>query len=98
MVMTTWDYHTQPANRPPQVEDHRPLLEAAGFVVERYDDTEEWERRQRQTVDAMLDQVDALANESGRPVDDVRASIEDMAATFSCMIRRVLMIARRDDG
>lgn len=98
LAMTTWDYHSQPANRPPQVDDHRPLLEAAGFVVERYDDTDDWERRQRHTVVAMLDRAEALAEEAGQPVDDVRASIEDMAATFDCMIRRVLIVARRADG
>ena len=26
LVATTWDYHTQPVNRPPQVDDHRPHL------------------------------------------------------------------------
>ena len=31
LVLTSWDYHRQPAGRPPQVGDHRPLLEAAGF-------------------------------------------------------------------
>jgi SAM-dependent methyltransferase len=95
LAMTTWDYHSQPANRPPQVEDHRPLLEAAGFVVERYDDTDDWERRQRQTVEVLLASAAELAEEAGQPVDDVRASIEDMAATFDCMIRRVLLVARR---
>lgn len=94
LVMTTWDYHTQPDNRPPQVDDHRPLLESAGFVVERYDDTEDWEARQRRTTDLMLAQVEALAEESAEPVSDVRAGLEEMTATFDCMIRRLLVVAR----
>ena len=31
LVFTSWDYHSQPVGRPPQVADHRPLLVAAGF-------------------------------------------------------------------
>lgn len=98
LAMTTWDYHSQPANRPPQVDDHRPLLEDAGFEVERYDDTEDWQSRQRRTADAMLENVEELAKESGQPVDDARRAIQEMAATIDCMIRRVLVVARRLDG
>ncbi|WP_370945143.1 cyclopropane-fatty-acyl-phospholipid synthase family protein [Amycolatopsis sp. cg5] len=29
LLMTTWDYHTQPDGRPPQLSDHRPVIEAA---------------------------------------------------------------------
>ena len=42
LVLTTWDYHTQPVGRPPQVPDHRPLLDRAGFRVLAYDDTPGW--------------------------------------------------------
>jgi ubiquinone/menaquinone biosynthesis C-methylase UbiE len=98
LAMTTWDYHSQPVNRPPQVDDHRPLLEVAGFMVERYDETDDWERRQRQTVDGLLDHVEELAEESGENVDDLRAGIEEMAATAECMTRRVLVVARRQGG
>ena len=97
LAMTTWDYHAQPVNRPPQVGDHRPLLEEAGFVIERYDDTDDWESRQRRTTDLMLAQAEVLADETGRPVAQVRAGIEEMAATFDCMIRRVFLVARRGE-
>lgn len=93
LVMTTWDYHRQPVNRPPQVDDHRPLLEAAGFEVERYEATVDWEARQRHTTDLMRAQVEALAQESGEPVADMVAGIEEMAATFDCMTRRVFVVA-----
>ena len=45
LVFTSADYHRQPAGRPPQVDDHRPLLTAAGFDVLAYDETEDWRRR-----------------------------------------------------
>ena len=32
VAMTSWDYHSQPRNRPPQIADHRPLAENAGFT------------------------------------------------------------------
>jgi SAM-dependent methyltransferase len=95
LAMTTWDYHSQPENRPPQVDDHRPLLEAAGFEVERYDETDDWETRQRRTTDALLDRVEELAVETGQSVHELRAGTQEMAATFDCMIRRVLVVARR---
>jgi len=97
VAMATWDFHTQPANRPPQVDDHRPLFESAGFVVERYDETEEWERRQSRSIELMLAQVELLAEEAGEPVEEFRAGIEDMAASIACMMRRVLLVARRGD-
>ena len=93
--MTSWDYHSQPANRPPQVDDHRPLLEAAGFRVERYDETVDWERRQRSLADGLLHHADVLAAEQGQDVDDFRAGVEEMRATTDCMIRRFLIVAER---
>ena len=45
----------------------------------------------------LLDHVEEVAAEAGQAVDELRADIEDMAATFDCMIRRVLVVARRAD-
>ena len=95
LVLTTWDYHTQPVGRPPQVDDHRPLLEAAGFEVLAYDETPDWERRQRQHGDLLLAAAADLAAESGDSVDDVRAGITEMNATVDTMLRRVLVVAAK---
>lgn len=95
LVMTSWDYHRQPANRPPQVDDHRPLLVDAGFDVERYDDTDDWLARQRATTAGMLTRLDAIAGEEGVDPEDVRPGIEEMDRTFDDMIRRFLVVARR---
>ena len=96
LAMTSWDYHSQPVNRPPQVADHRPLLESAGFLVERYDETPDWEDRQRHLADGLLDNVDALAAEQGQDPDRLRSEIEEMRTTTDCMIRRFLLVARRE--
>jgi SAM-dependent methyltransferase len=95
LVMTSWDYHRQPDDRPPQVDDHRPLLAAAGFEVERYDDTDDWLVRQRATTTGMLARLDELAQEEGVDPDDIRPAIEQMDRTFDDMIRRFLVVARR---
>ena len=95
IVMTTWDYHSQPVGRPSQVADHRPLLVDAGFDVVAYDDTPLWRERQERLDALLLDAVDELAAESGEDPDDVRAWIEEMHASLATMIRRVLFVARR---
>ncbi|MFN2464171.1 MAG: class I SAM-dependent methyltransferase [Candidatus Dormibacteria bacterium] len=93
LVMTTWDYHRQPAGRPPQVPDHRPLLEAAGFTTLAYDDTPAWRERQTHIGQLLVDAVPELAAESGRPETEVRDGLEEMHATLDCMIRRVFIVA-----
>lgn len=95
LVATTWDYHTQPVNRPPQVDDHRPLLADAGFSVLRYDETPRWLENHHQLDSLMLDAVDELAAESGESPEEVRAGIQEMASTVEAMLRRVLITAEK---
>lgn len=95
LAATTWDYRTQPVNRPPQVDDHRPLLIEAGFRVDAYDETPRWLENHRKLDSLLLGAVDDLAEESGESVEDVRAGIQEMAATVDTMLRRVLIIAEK---
>ena len=95
LTLSTWDYEGQPKGRPPQVRDHRPLLAAAGLKLLAYDETPDWQRRQRETDRLLMDSADELAAEEGAPVEQVRAGLAEMAATVDTMIRRVLMIAER---
>jgi SAM-dependent methyltransferase len=94
-VATTWDYRTQPVNRPPQVDDHRPLLIEAGFRVLGYDETPRWLENHRELDSLMLDAVDELAEEGGEDPEEVRAGIQEMAATVEAMLRRVLIVAEK---
>lgn len=64
LVLTSWDYHRQPAGRPAQVADHRPLLERAGFDVIGYGETEAWRDRHERTGRALL----AAAERTGRRI------------------------------
>lgn len=93
LVLTSWDYHGQPRNRPPQVPDHRPLLEPAGLRLVGYDETEDWRARQERIGELLLAKAEALAEENGESVEEVRASIEEMNATQAFMTRRFLLVA-----
>ncbi len=94
VVMTTWDYHRQPTGRPPQVPDHRPLLEQAGFSVVAYDETPRWREYLDRTDQLLLEAVDELADESGMSSDRIRRELEEARSTTSCMIRRVFAVAQ----
>ena len=93
LCLTSWDYHSQPAGRPPQVPDHRPLAMAAGFQVLAYDETEAWRERQLGVAEGLLAAVDELAAERGVPVEEERAGLEAMKATIAAMIRRFFLVA-----
>lgn len=95
LVFTSWDYRSQPPGRPPQVSDHRPILEASGFTVEQYDETQGWREREDRTIAGLLAAVSDLAAESGDDEASIRKSIEAMEATTSHIIRRVLVVANR---
>ena len=95
LVFTSWDYQSQPAGRPPQVDDHRPLLVAAGFLVRAYDETEGWYERHARLDAGLLAAAEELAAESGEGVEAVRANIEEMHANLATMLRRVFVVAQK---
>ena len=95
LVLTTWDYGSQPENRPPQVADHRPLLEAAGFALLQYTETDSWRERQTRIDLLLLDAVDELAAEDGSDPDEVRQGLLEMHRTLDHMTRRVMIVAER---
>ena len=95
LVVTTWDYKTQPTGRPPQLADHRPLLAEHGFSVLAYEETTEWEANHHRLDALMLASVEELAAESGDDPDEVRQGILEMAATVETMLRRVLIVAQK---
>jgi SAM-dependent methyltransferase len=95
LVFTSWDYHSQPRGRPPQVDDHRPLLRDAGFDVLAYDETEGWRERQRRDGELLLEHIEDLAAEDGADPDVVRAAILEMNATIETQTRRFLAVAVR---
>lgn len=95
LLLTTWDYHTQPYGRPPQLSDHRPVIEAAGFSVLTYAETDQWRERQYRTNVLMIESVEELAAEDGRDPAELLAGLQEMLATNDCMSRRVYVVAER---
>jgi len=98
LVLTSWDYHSQPGGLPSQVDDHRPLLTEAGFDLLNYEETAAWRERIQQTNLGLLAAVDELAVEFGADPAEIKESILEMDATFAHMSRRVLLVARRRTG
>jgi SAM-dependent methyltransferase len=94
LAVTSWDFHTQPENRPPQVADHRPLVEAAGLSVIDYEPTENWHERCVAFADFLLDHAAELAAEADAPIAEVRTGLHEMRAAIDCMTRRFLLIAQ----
>lgn len=95
LMLTSWDYHSQPADRPAQVADHRPLLDQAGFDLLGYDETHAWHDRQQRTGQALLAAAAELAAESGTEAWQQRARITEMNANLAAITRRVLVTAQR---
>lgn len=95
LVFTSWDHHSQPRGRPVQVDDHRPLLDRAGFAVLVYEETADWRERQRRTDELSLAAVEELAAEAGDDPVRLRAELEEAAASDATMVRRVLAVAER---
>jgi SAM-dependent methyltransferase len=95
LVITTWDFHSQPQGRPPQVADHRPVLRAAGFDVLAYEETVDWRQRQLRTTDAMLAAIDELAAETGEARDELEAGLREMRANDATITARRLIVAER---
>ena len=58
LVVTTWDYHTQPRGRPPQIADHRPLLDDAGFETLAYEETRQWRQTTFDLERLLMEAVD----------------------------------------
>jgi ubiquinone/menaquinone biosynthesis C-methylase UbiE len=94
LVFTSWDFHRQPTGRPPQVEDHRPLLRAAGFEVLTYEETADWHRRVSETTAGLLENASELAAESGQDDETTTGQLQEMQAAIACMFRRILVVAR----
>lgn len=95
LVMTTWDYSSQPVGRPPQVEDHRPLFEEAGFAVHTYEETDQWRERMERTDALMFEAVDQLAIEWGVEPGQILTELSEAHDTLECMTRRVFIVAER---
>ena len=77
------------------IQDYRPMLEAAGFSVEHYEETSDWERRMRLLLAGIVAEEVNLRREVG---DVAAASLHQWASNRPKELadaRRVLIVARR---
>lgn len=97
LVFTSWDYERTPDNRPPQVQDHRPLLERAGFDVLAYQETTDWKHRWQATSRGMIARRDELVEELGEErADTTIAELQrQLDHQLPLATRRVLVVATR---
>jgi SAM-dependent methyltransferase len=93
LVLTSWDYHSQPVGRPPQVPDHRPLAEAAGFEVLAYDTTTGGgaERARRPAPPGRRRGARSGERRARRGGP---GGLREMNATVDTMIRRFFLVAQ----
>jgi SAM-dependent methyltransferase len=89
-VCTTWD-----VDLPMQVRDHHPLLDGAGFDVERYETIPGWEARQRGVHERILARKDQLIAEMGKDAADFWILGAQTELPRLSKMRRILIVAKK---
>ncbi len=98
-VFTTWErferggYFTEREAIP----DYRPLLEEAGLTVEVYEETPEWEARQRAIFAGIVAAKDQLIEEAGEEAAGYYYRWAVNRPQELSQTRRILAVARRQD-
>ena len=89
-VFTTWECRITPPGWPPQLADHHDVLEQAGLVVETYEETPDWVRRQRVVSEAVRAARAELIAEMGDVADGLHSD-----PAYIAYRRRILVVARK---
>jgi len=94
-VFTTWDFEITPPGWPPQLAQHGDLLRDAGFLVQVYEETPDWRRRQLAVYEGVLTAQPRLVAELGEAAaTDLIGEAREVPALLG-QSRRVLIVARR---
>jgi len=100
-VFTTWDVDAAPAFWLPQLNDHRPVLREAGFIVDSYEETPDWQSRQRAVYEGLRQEEAQVIAEMGEAAAGVLLAeanllpgLTDGTDYLACM-QRILVVARR---
>jgi ubiquinone/menaquinone biosynthesis C-methylase UbiE len=100
-VFTNWDRDLAPPGTPPPVSDHRPLLRAAGFEIETYEDIPEAEAKRRAVYERYVASEEALQRElSAEAVQsmliEARRALGLLDGTdYLVQSRRIFVVARK---
>jgi ubiquinone/menaquinone biosynthesis C-methylase UbiE len=77
------------------IPDYRPFLEGAGFAIEVYEESPEWESRMRAVFAGMLDRREQLERELGEPAAPILLAWATLRPAELSRSRRVFVVARR---
>lgn len=101
LVFTNWDRDLTPPGYPPPLNDHRPLLEEAGFAVETYDVQPEAEAKRRAYFERVIAAEPALIAEMGEAgarklMFEAKGTLGLIDGTdYLAHSRRIYVVARR---
>jgi SAM-dependent methyltransferase len=95
LVFTTWDFGRLPTDGPPQVADHRPLLRDAGFTIDAYEETPNFEVRFRALAAKCLAARAELTAEMGAEGADRLLAGQAKRLVLLPDWRRVIVVAQR---
>lgn len=89
-VFTTWE-----KKRPSKLNDYRLFLRNAGFKIDFYEETPDWERRQCEYYRLVLDNIEILIKDMGR--EGSRPVITEAKLYLPVMkyFRRILVVAKK---
>lgn len=75
------------------VSDYRPLLEAAGFTIDAYEETPGWQERVYGVFQALIDASDALTAEMGEQAAAGVLAEAMLTVGMKPYVRRILAVA-----
>ena len=97
-VFTTWASEQPLPFTPPRAGGYPQLFREAGGVVETYEETADWERRQRAVFEGILAAQQVLIAELGKVVaGGIIKEAQQVPALFSHSTH-ILMVVRREEG
>jgi ubiquinone/menaquinone biosynthesis C-methylase UbiE len=80
---------------PNRVSDYRPLLQKAGFEVERYYEISDWKRRRRLVLQKILESRDELIQDMGKLGASFKLNEAQTDLSALNRIRRIFAVARK---
>ena len=94
-AFTAWAIHKPPFPGRAIIHDYRPLLEKAGFQVERYVEPENWRQQEEAVYSKIREHSDALKRELGQDASAIL--LEDAVRRPSQLpdFNRILVLARK---
>ncbi|MCP5056192.1 MAG: class I SAM-dependent methyltransferase [bacterium] len=96
LAFTSFELKTRSESlRTGPIIDYRPSLESAGFIIETYEETPDWEDRMRNVFSGILDRREELTRELGEPAAPLTFAWATLRPPELSESRRILAVAQR---